>query len=181
MSSRNHGLALDWVDSMTVVLADSSIVDCSATEHPDLFFAMLGAGSGFGIATEFRFRTFAAPEVVTWFSAALPWDGNTAVEGLEKLERFTRYDMPSELNMRLMASVNGSSLDGVFYGDRAGLDAALGPFLGTVNGSIATAGTTGWIGGLEHFSESPTLLVVPEPYDIVSSPPWLSWGEKWNL
>lgn len=169
MSSRNHGLALDWVDSMTVVLANASAVDCSATVHSSLFWAMLGAGSGFGIATEFRFRTYEAPAVVTWFSAALPWDVETAVEGLEKLELFTRYNMPPELNMRLMASANGSSLDGVFYGNRASLDAALGPFLGTVNGSIATAGTTGWIGGLERFSESATGLVVPKPYNIVSA------------
>lgn len=169
MSSRNHGLALDWVDSITVVLANASVVDCSAHLHPSLFFAMLGAGSSFGIATEFRFRTFEAPEVVTWFSAALPWDRDTAVEGLEELELFTRYRMPPELNMRLMASANGSSLDGVFYGDRAGLDDALGPLLERVNGSIARAGTTGWIGGLEHFSESDTGLVVPEPYNKVSA------------
>ncbi|KFY30620.1 hypothetical protein V494_08089 [Pseudogymnoascus sp. VKM F-4513 (FW-928)] len=166
MSSRTHGLALDWVESLTVVLANASVVDCSATVRPSLFFAMLGAGSGFGIATEFRFRTFEAPKVVTWFSAELPWDGDTAVEGLKELEIFTRYEMSSELNMRLMASANQSSLDGVFYGDRAGLDDALGPFLEKVNGSIATAGTTGWIGGLERFSESPTLLVVPKPYNI---------------
>ena len=65
MSSRTHGLALDWVDSMTVVLANASVVDCSATVHPSLFWAMLGAGSGFGIATEFRFRTYEAPEIMT--------------------------------------------------------------------------------------------------------------------
>lgn len=168
MSSRTHGLALDWVESLTVVLANASVVDCSATVRPSLFFAMLGAGSSFGITTEFRFRTYEAPEVVTWFSAALPWDGETAVEGLEELEVFTRYRMSPELNMRLMASANGSSLDGVFYGDRAGLDDALGPLLERVNGSIATAGTTSWIGGLEHFSESPTGLTVPKPYDKVS-------------
>ncbi|KFY91842.1 hypothetical protein V500_04429 [Pseudogymnoascus sp. VKM F-4518 (FW-2643)] len=166
MSSRTHGLALDWVDSMTVVLANASVVDCSATVHPSLFWAMLGAGSGFGITTEFRFRTYEAPKAVTWFSAALLWDVTTAVEGMEELELFTRYRMSPELNMRLMASVNGSSLDGVFYGDRAGLEGALGPLLEKVNGSIAKAGTTGWIGGLEHFSESDTGLVVPKPYDI---------------
>lgn len=92
----------------------------------------------------------------------------TALEGLEELEVFTRYRMSPELNMRLMASANGSSLDGVFYSDRAGLDDALGPLLEKVNASIATAGTAGWIGGLEHFSETPTGLTVPEPYDIVS-------------
>lgn len=75
MSSRTHSLALDWVESLTVVLANATVVDCSAVVHPSLFFAMLGAGSSFGIATEFRFRTFEAPEVVTWFSATLPWDG----------------------------------------------------------------------------------------------------------
>ncbi|KFX94602.1 hypothetical protein O988_06194 [Pseudogymnoascus sp. VKM F-3808] len=165
MSSREHGLALDWIDSLTVVLANGTAVDCSASQHPDLFFAMLGAGSAFGITTEFRFRTFAAPETVTWFSASLPWNRTTAVAGLEALEEFTRDTMPKELNMRLSASRGSSSLEGVYYGDRAGLDEVLGPLLNVTGGKVARANTTGWIEGLEHYSEMGGRLTVPDPYD----------------
>jgi hypothetical protein len=131
---------------------------------------MLGAGSAFGITTEFRFRTFAAPETVTWFSASLPWNRTTAVAGLEALEAFTRDTMPKELNMRLTASRGSSSLEGVYYGDRAGLDEVLGPLLNVTGGKVARANTTGWIEGLEHYSEMGGRLTVPDPYDNVRTP-----------
>jgi FAD/FMN-containing dehydrogenase len=38
-----------------VVLADGSRVYCSAEEHPDLFWAVRGAGANFGIVTSFDF------------------------------------------------------------------------------------------------------------------------------
>jgi alkanesulfonate monooxygenase SsuD/methylene tetrahydromethanopterin reductase-like flavin-dependent oxidoreductase (luciferase family) len=53
--AREHGLTIDHVAKVRVVLADGSEVDASHDENPDLFWALRGAGANFGIATSFDF------------------------------------------------------------------------------------------------------------------------------
>ena len=57
---------------MTVVLANGTVVETSATENPDILWALKGAGSSFGIVVVFKFKTFAAPSTVTVFQSNLP-------------------------------------------------------------------------------------------------------------
>ncbi|WP_033337393.1 LLM class flavin-dependent oxidoreductase [Catenuloplanes japonicus] len=57
---RKHGLTLDHIRAATVVLADGTIVRASPEEHPDLFWALRGAGANVGVVTSFDFQV---PEV----------------------------------------------------------------------------------------------------------------------
>ncbi|MBE1575330.1 LLM class flavin-dependent oxidoreductase [Amycolatopsis roodepoortensis] len=54
--AREHGLTIDHLRAVEMVLADGSIVRAGETENTDLFWAVRGAGANFGIVTAFEFE-----------------------------------------------------------------------------------------------------------------------------
>ncbi|MET8152440.1 LLM class flavin-dependent oxidoreductase [Actinoplanes sp. NPDC049668] len=54
--ARRHGLTIDRLRGVEMVLADGAVVRASATENPDLFWAVRGAGANFGVVTRFDFE-----------------------------------------------------------------------------------------------------------------------------
>jgi FAD/FMN-containing dehydrogenase len=79
---REQGLTIDHLRAAEVVLADGSVVRASATEHPDLFWAIRGAGGNFGIVTSFEFEVDPVAEAVGW--AQLAFDASDTAGFLEK-------------------------------------------------------------------------------------------------
>jgi FAD/FMN-containing dehydrogenase len=53
---RKFGLSIDNLLSVQIVTADGQVRTASATTSPDLFWAVRGAGSNFGVVTSFEFR-----------------------------------------------------------------------------------------------------------------------------
>ena len=53
---RKHGLSIDNLLSVDIVTADGQLRRASATENEDLFWAVRGAGSNFGVVTSFEFK-----------------------------------------------------------------------------------------------------------------------------
>jgi hypothetical protein len=54
--ARKHGLTIDHLRAVEMVLADGSVVRASDQENTDLFWAVRGAGANFGIVTAFEFE-----------------------------------------------------------------------------------------------------------------------------
>lgn len=53
---RKYGLSIDNLLSVQIVTAEGQVRTASPTEHADLFWAVRGAGSNFGVVTSFEFR-----------------------------------------------------------------------------------------------------------------------------
>jgi FAD/FMN-containing dehydrogenase len=53
---RKYGLSIDSLLSVDIVTADGEVRRASETENEDLFWAVRGAGSNFGVVTSFEFR-----------------------------------------------------------------------------------------------------------------------------
>jgi alkanesulfonate monooxygenase SsuD/methylene tetrahydromethanopterin reductase-like flavin-dependent oxidoreductase (luciferase family) len=69
--AREHGLTIDHLRAVDVVLADGTLAHASDAANPDLFWAMRGAGANFGVAVSFE---FAAPRVGQVAFAQLAFD-----------------------------------------------------------------------------------------------------------
>jgi FAD/FMN-containing dehydrogenase len=59
---RRWGLTADHLLAAQIVLADGQVIDCDQQHHPELFWALRGAGAGqFGVVTSLAFRLRPAP------------------------------------------------------------------------------------------------------------------------
>ncbi|TDL16930.1 hypothetical protein BD410DRAFT_794846 [Rickenella mellea] len=61
--SRLHGLSIDALVEVEMVLADGRIVYVSENEHPDLWWAIRGAGPAFGVVTRYKVKAYPVPVV----------------------------------------------------------------------------------------------------------------------
>jgi hypothetical protein len=152
----------------TVVLANSTVVNCSTSENPDLFWAMRGAGSSMGIVASFKFNTFKVPDVVTFFTASLPWaNQQRASAGFKAVQEFAASGaMPSELNMRVLVTGHFVNLEGMFWGDEQTLRTTLAPLIAKTNATLQLVTQGGWVDQAKHFSEG-VPLNQGHPYNYV--------------
>lgn len=63
--TNKYGFAMDNVISYDVVLGNGTQVVASSTSNPELFWALKGGGSNFGVVTKFVLKTLPIPKIST--------------------------------------------------------------------------------------------------------------------
>jgi FAD/FMN-containing dehydrogenase len=92
--TRKYGLTIDNLLAADVVLADGTFVVASATQNPDLFWALRGGGGNFGVVTSFLFQ---AHPVSTVCAGPILWDLDQAPAILEFYNSFIKT-APEDIN-----------------------------------------------------------------------------------
>lgn len=106
--SRKHGLTCDHLVSAQVVLADGRVVTASADENPDLYWGLRGAGTNFGVVTEFEFTTQAVGTTVPVGIALYRLrDAANAIAHYGQTMRYASDDLKVMVYMRQAAAEPG--------------------------------------------------------------------------
>ena len=92
--TRRHGLTIDSLLEVDVVLADGRLVTANEHEHHDLFWAVRGGGGNFGVVTSFLFR---AHPVETVVAGPTLWSLDDAADVMRWYRDFIR-EAPRDLN-----------------------------------------------------------------------------------
>jgi FAD/FMN-containing dehydrogenase len=96
---RKHGLACDNLLAAELVTADGRHVRASASENPELFWALRGGGGNFGVVTAFEFRLHPLEREVLAGLALYP-----VAQGRELLARYrdVMRDAPEGLSLAFL-------------------------------------------------------------------------------
>ncbi len=134
-SCRHLGMTCDSLVATELVTANGDIVSASETEHPDLFWALRGAGGGnFRVHTAFTYRTVAAQDVTVF---SLRWSGGDTAGLVDALIRL-QIAAPREFGLRLAVTSQSrmplsrpAPLDvdmiGLFWGSKDDAEELLAP------------------------------------------------------
>ncbi|KAJ7451782.1 FAD-binding domain-containing protein [Mycena galericulata] len=105
LASRSWGLLIDQVVAADLVLANGSIVHVSSTENPDLFWAIRGASSSFGIVTQYIFQTHEAPATVVRYAYGFENDDLSANNFSKLLSSYQTWGRTAPKEIGIVANV----------------------------------------------------------------------------
>ena len=153
--SRSHGFTSDWARGFTVATGTGELVTASASENPDLFWALRGGKVGLGIVTEMRLELAPLPSVhagslyfdethiETAFRAWIEWTA-TVPDDVTTSAAFVHYPpfefVPEPLRGRHLLTLRFAFPGGAHEGERLaeGLRSAAPVLLDTI-GELPTS------------------------------------------
>jgi FAD/FMN-containing dehydrogenase len=85
-----HGYVMDSIISVRLITADARLIEVSEDSHPDLFWAIRGAGHNFGVITSATYRLYPPTnndEILVVDAAFLPRANTSYFEALGEISR----------------------------------------------------------------------------------------------
>ncbi|RDW58215.1 putative berberine-like protein [Coleophoma cylindrospora] len=165
-TSRFLGTTMNNLVSVTMALANGTVVEASESVNTDLFFAIQGAGSSYGIILSLTLKTWKPtyPDVTKW-TIVLPT--NTTLDiGVKALLAVQEYGLaestPDEMYIRWRLTVPVWGGSGYFYGDPIAFSSVIQPLMDAlpVGTNLTTSVADFWTmendatGGLNATSET---------------------------
>jgi FAD/FMN-containing dehydrogenase len=92
---RKYGLALDNLVAVDVIVASGAVISASATENPDLFWAIRGGGGNLGIVTAFEFTAHQTTDVFAGRIAFPAAEAAAVLQGWASYLRTASEDLSS--------------------------------------------------------------------------------------
>lgn len=159
---RQWGMALDHVEEVEVVLANSSIVRASEVQNQDVFWAVKGAAASFGIVTEFKVRTQPAPGLAVQFSYS--FNLGSAAQKAKVFKDWQAFVAQEDLSWKfetdLVIADGQIILEGIFFGSEEEFDSLEleNKFPISEPGTVLVL--TDWLGMIGHTLQDTILQLV---------------------
>jgi FAD/FMN-containing dehydrogenase len=155
-SSRMWGSALDHVEEVEVVLANSTVVHASKKQNQDIFFAVKGAAAGFGIVTEFKVRTQEEPGEAVLYSYT--FQGGSSASKARAFKQWQKLISDPKLSRKfasqyILTEQVGAVITGTFFGSQAEFDSL------NITSRLPSSSATDsvelkdWLGVVGHWTE----------------------------
>ncbi|KAJ7103649.1 glucooligosaccharide oxidase [Mycena belliarum] len=175
LSSRNWGLLIDQIVGADLVLANGTSTHVSRTQNADLFWAIRGASSSFGVITQFTMQTHQAPASVIRFAYNFINPSGQALDPETFASIMHAYQVwgltaPKEIGIVANVWQEGKTIEmtGYYTGTQADFDRVIAPLLsGTGQPSTAYVQERDWIAALTEADGGSSLSTkgTVEPHD----------------
>ncbi|KAJ7812680.1 hypothetical protein B0H13DRAFT_1666088 [Mycena leptocephala] len=160
--SRQWGAALDHVLEVEIVLANGTVTRASATQNPDILFAVKGAAASFGIVTEFVFMTHPEPPTAVVYSYKLQLGKHADMAPTFATWQSIVAD-PS-LDRKLASEVIifelGMIISGTYFGTRDEYNALNFEQRLSQNATVSVSVLDDWLGIVGNWAETEALKIV---------------------
>ncbi|KAI1320356.1 hypothetical protein EDD11_001157 [Mortierella claussenii] len=124
--SRKYGLLIDRIVEMEIVNSEGELLTVSASQNPDLFYALRGAGGGsYGVVTSFTVLPVKPAAKVTSFS--YEWKLSDYAKVLKAYVDF-QSKASRDIGVEMNVGPSGLELYGIFQGAKAQQASALASF-----------------------------------------------------
>lgn len=101
--NRMFGLTCDSIQSVTMLNADNEVIIVDKDHHPDLFWALRGAGNGsFGCVLGYTMKMYYVP-TTTFLALRWDWDPEIAAQVITRWQQWMKV-APNEITMVLSIS-----------------------------------------------------------------------------